>query len=286
MDPHLALYVRIPQGLSREQFLQRVREALVEAGPCELLLYRLSPWVEVRCGASPAFWHTAPWLSGQLQGEVVALAVQAHTESLHYQRAVGGRLVRELELTRSGDAGEQGELNVAGAPETWEAEALAPLEAALSARPWVWARDAREGERQWKQVEVPAGSAGRAAGTLTRVLGLPLAEGALPGDGVQESVFIPAVRPGVEERGHRPPGAQPPSALGLVGLAAVVAAFVWMAVAGVTPIGGGTWAALPLAWVGYIALLRRHSGVIAFGGGFIATCLTLVAAIPFSRLLH
>jgi hypothetical protein len=284
MGHHSALYVRIPEGVPREHVFQRVRELLAEtAGRHEVRLYRVAPWVEVLCPHSEALWHTVTWLSQQGQCETVALEVETGADTLYYRRMVGGRLARELKYsllyTREGPT-KQGSVSASGQPEPWEAEVFTGADTAGPAP--VWTRDAQEGERYWHGL-APVDTA-RGFGLITRALGLPAGDGLGPGDGIEQSVVLPGIRPGVEERGQRPPGGL--SVWSGVGVAAVLAAFVWMAVGGVTPLHGGTWAALPLAWVGYIVLLRRRSGVVAFGGGFIAMCLTLIAAMPFSGLLH
>lgn len=283
MSHHSALYVRIPEGVPREQVFQRVRELLAETSrhDQEVRLYRVAPWVEVLSPHSEALWQTVNRVSQKGPCEAVALAVQPGADTLYYRRDVGGQLARELKYSREAGAARKGWLSTAGQPEPWEAEVFTDEDAPGPAP--VWTRDARQGERRWE--DVPPVSTARAFGIITRALGLPAGEGLSPGDGVQQSVVIPAIRGGVEERGHRPPGPLFSPWSG-VGMAAVLAAFLWMAVGGVTPIHGGTWGALPLAWVGYIVLLRRRSGVVALGGGFIAMCLTLVAAMPLSRLLQ
>ncbi len=287
MLDHHGLYVRIAAGVPRGQVFQRVRELLAEdGGRYEVRLYRQSRWVEVLCAPSAALWRTVSWLSGQLQGEVVALEARTEPDTLSYHRSVGGQRVRELSFWFEGGVTRGSGLSMEGQAEPWEEEVFAPFEAARPGAPRVWMRDAQQGERHWEDVPVPVGSAAHAFGVMTRELGLPAGEGALRDDVIEQSVVIPGVRPSVEERGQRPPGVRPLSAWGVVGAVAVVAAFLWLAVGGVRPVEGGTWAALLLAWVGYSVLLRRHSGVIAFGGGFIATCLTLIAAIPFSRAPH
>ncbi len=285
MGHHSALYVRIPEGAPREQFFQRVREVLAQTGNRhEVRLYRVAPWVEVLSPRSQALWHTVDLVSGQGQCEAVALEEQTDAGTLYYRRAVGGRLARELKYsrlyTREGPT-TQGSVSVSGQPEPWEAEVFA--HAGMQGPAPVWSRDTQEGQRSWH--DLPPVDTARAFRIITRALGLPVGEGLSPGDGIEQSVVLPATRRSPEDRWFDVT-AGPPSRCSVVGVAAVLAAFVWMAVGGVTPLHGGTWAALPLAWVGYVVLLRRKSGVIAFGGGFIAMCLTLIAAMPFSRLLH